>query len=435
METAEPSTPAMVLPRAAATHRYVLLGMLTLVGTFNIFDKALFQVLADPIKRDFALSDTQVGLLGGLTFGLFYSIGGIPFGMIADRFNRRMVISACLAFWSAATVACGLATNFIMLVSVRSLVGAGEAGSGPSAMSMISDLFQRHERARATAVYNLAIPIGSGLSLTVGGYLVHALGWRQTLLTAGVAGIVVALLVLLVVREPIRRRGDGERDTGPAPALARTFRFVLSQPALLHVAAAITLVQIALNGYGMWMHVFFTRAHGLLPATAGLQVTIAILPASALSMVACAAIADRLAKSEARWWVWAPAIVTAFALPASFLAVTAPTALGGLIWTGVWMFAASAWYGVGYGVAQSLVAPRMRATLMAMLLILANMVGYGLGPVVAGAISDFMAPTAGDRSIAYGMVGTNILAAWAALHFFLAARSLRADLARAAAAS
>lgn len=412
--------------------RHTTLALLTLVATFNIFDKALFQVMADPIKREFALSDTQVGLLGGLTFGLFFALGGIPFGMMADRFNRRNLLAACLAFWSLVTLGCGVAVNFVMLLACRSMVGAGEAGSGPSAMSMISDLFPQRERATATAIYNIAVPLGSGLSLTLGGWAVQAIGWRQTLISAGVAGIVLALIVLVTVREPLRRNVRGLIDSAVVPPLGKTLLFILGQRALLHVAAALVLIQVAINGYGMWMFAFFTRFHGLSSAAAGLNVTLAILPASIIAMVGTAALADRLAKRDVRWWVWLPALVVAFAFPASYFAVTADTVLGGLIGTGLWMFAATAWYGAGYGISQSLVEPRMRATIMAILLMLTALLGFGLGPLFAGMISDYMAPTAGARSIAYGMVGTSIFAVWSALHFALAARHLKADLKRVA---
>jgi len=425
------------LPRTAeaaeekTSGRSLVLGLLMLVAVINLVDKAIFTVLTDPIKHEFALSDAKIGLLSGLAFGLFFSVAGIPLGIVADRGNRRNLVTICMAFWSAATIACGMAGNFAQLLVMRLLVGAGESGSGPAALSMISDLYRARERATAVAVYYLATPIGGAIALSFGGWAVHEYGWRHTLTLAGLPGLILAAVMILFVREPIRRDADGGADRAAAPPLRHTLAYIVSQKSLLHVMAAITLVTIAINGFGMWIFPFFTRVDHLPQAAAGWQIGLVTHPASAVGMLASAMLADRLARREERWRVWVPAIIVTACLPAAIATVTAGSAALGLAFAGVWMFGATAWYGIGYGVCQSLVEPRMRATLTSILLLLTTLIGFGLGPMLSGYISDVMAPTVGERSIGYGMVGTNLLTVWSALHFLLASRSLKVDLAKA----
>jgi MFS family permease len=416
--------------RERTSSRSLVLGLLLLVAIVNLIDKAIFTVLVDPIKHEFALSDAQLGLLGGLAFGLLFSLAGIPLGIVADRGNRRNLVTICMAFWSVATIACGMAGNFLQLLVLRLLVGAGESGSSPAALSMISDLYPARERATAVAWYYLATPIGAAIALSLGGWAVHEYGWRFTLMLAGLPGLILSVFMVMLIREPIRRKEDGAADHSDAPPLRQTLAYIASQKSLLHVMAAITLVTIAINGFGMWMFPFFTRVDHLSPAAAGWQISLATNPASAVGMLVSAMIADKLARREERWRVWTPAIIVAACLPAAIATVMATNAAVGLGFAGIWLFGATAWYGIGYGVCQSLVEPRMRATLTSILLLLTTLVGFGLGPLLTGLISDALAPAVGVRSIGYGMVGTNFLTLWAALHFLLASRSLKANLAR-----
>src|SRR5271156_2079944 len=232
---------------AAPGWRYWTLGLLVAMATFSMVDKMLITVLLDPLKRDFNLSDTQLGLLTGISFSLFFAIAGIPLGMAADRTHRRNLIAVCMTIWSLATVACGMTTGFAQLLTLRFMVGAGESGATPSAVSMISDLFQAKERAKAIAIYYMSTPFGSGIGMTVGAILVHYYGWRNTLYLAGAPGLLIVLILLLTVREPRRLTVHGGSDlAATAPPLKETLKFILSQRSLLHLGAAITLVTIAI---------------------------------------------------------------------------------------------------------------------------------------------------------------------------------------------
>ncbi len=424
--------PASAIARAEAgpRWRYWTLFLLVLMAIFSMVDKMLITTMLDPIKHDFGLDDTELGLLTGISFSLFFALAGIPLGIAADRGNRRNLIALCISVWSVATMMCGFATGFAMLLMLRFVVGAGESGATPSAVSMISDLFPTRERARALAIYYLFTPIGSGVGLTLGAILVQEYGWREAFMLAGAPGLLIVAILLPTVREP--RRLDvsgGIESVAAAPPLRETLRFILGQRALLHLGAGITLVTIAVNAFGMWMFPFFTRVDHLAPRAAGWEISVATYPASAIGMIVVGILADRLGARDERWRVWLPALLAFCCLPLAFLAVSASDPVVALALTGAWMVAGISWFGASYAASQSLVLPRMRATLSAILLLLTTLLGFGLGPLITGRISDALAPAVGARSVGYGMVAANVLALWGAIHFMLAAKFLRRDLA------
>jgi MFS family permease len=322
-----------------------------------------------------------------------------------------------------------MTTGFAQMLTLRFVVGAGESGATPSSVSMISDLFQAKERAKAVAIYYMSTPFGSGIGMTIGAILVHLYGWRTTLYLAGVPGLLVVLILLLTVKEPKRLTVHGGSDLGGhAPPLKETLGFILGQRSLLHLGAAITLVTISINAFGMWMFTFFTRVHAIPPQNAGWEISIATYPASAVGMVLVGIAVDRLSRRDERWRVWIPAMLGFACFPLALAAVGIRDPLVALIVTGFWMVAGTAWYGAAYGVCQTLVQPRMRATMAAILLLLTTLLGFGVGPLLTGTISDYFAPSVGAMSVGYGMAGANLLALWGGMHFMLAGRNLRRDL-------
>jgi MFS family permease len=414
---------------AVPAWRYWTLFLLVLMATLSMVDKMLITVLLDPIKHEFSLSDTQLGLLTGISFSLFFAFAGIPLGIAADRSNRRNIIAICITIWSIATALCGFTTGFLQLLLLRFVVGAGESGATPSAVSMISDLFPLRERAKALAVYYLFTPIGSGVGMTVGAILVAAYGWRTTVISAGLPGLAVVAILLLTVREPKRLNVHGLSDAkSEAPPVRETLRFILSQRSLLHTTAGVTLTTIAINAFGMWMFPFFTRVHHIPPGQAGLEISLATYPIASVGMIAVGVLADRLARRDERWRVWIPSAMSFTCFPLAVAAVTTADPIVALGFAGIWMMCGTSWFGASYAVCQSLVMPRMRATLSAMMLLLTTLLGFGVGPLITGHISDMFAASAGAMSVGYGMAGANLLAIWGGVHFFLAARNLRRDL-------
>ncbi len=243
--------------------RSLTLLLLVIVYTFNFIDRQIVGILAVPIKADLGLSDTQLGLMGGLAFALFYTGLGIPVAMLADRFSRTWIITGALVIWSAMTAACGLAGNFWQLFLARLGVGVGEAGGVAPAYSLISDLFPPAQRARALSVYSFGIPIGGALGIVFGGLIASLIDWRFAFFAVGIAGIVLAPIFRLIVREPPRGGFDKRQEQRAAPDLRVIISTLAGKPSfwLISLGASCS----SMMGYGLffWLPSFFVRSYGL----------------------------------------------------------------------------------------------------------------------------------------------------------------------------
>ncbi|GAB3469582.1 MFS transporter [Massilia terrae] len=421
-----------VVPAVGKGARNYALGLLLMLNTLLLLDKIVFVILLEPIKHEFNLSDLQLGVLSGLVYALLMGAAGLPFGLVADRTNRRNLASACLALWSVLTAMCGLAQNFVQLLLLRMGVGIGEAGGGPAALSIIADLFEHKKRATAVAIFALGSPLAALINLTVGTHLSHSYGWRTTLMAASVPGIVLALLMLLTMREPQRGAADaGGQSTLDAAPLRETLAFIRSQPALLHLLGAAALSYITLAGASSWTFSFLVRSHHVKLNEVGVQLGVAIFIAGIAGNYLSGILADYLSQRDERWRVW---IIAAGALVSVLLGF-------GWIWSEGWTatlllvgcFAAAStfWFAPAIGLCLGLVEVRMRATMSGVLFLIANMVGYGLGPIFVGKMSDLFTPAFGADSLRMALSCIVIVNLWAMLHFLLAGRSVRANLARA----
>lgn len=426
--TSAPPPPAAEPVPAAA---YISLGLLLLVSTFALLDKAIVAYLLEPIKHEFALSDSELGLISGLAFAVSFALVGLPLGVAADRTNRRNLVAVCLGVWSLMTAAGGLAQNFMQLVLSRFGVGAGEAGCGPGVLSILADIFPARKRATAMAVYALATPLGAIIAYMVAAQLLPIYGWRGVLFACGAPAILLVPMLLLFVPEPHRGGDAGRGDTTEAPGLLDTARFVMSQRALVHLMIGITWTSMTMNGLGMWIMSFFVRIHHVDFATVGPILAFAFPVPALIGTFASGVLADRMARRSERWRVWIPAIgALACTAVSCVLLLTDDWALTLAMW-GLYGFTSVIWYGPGYALAVTLVGVRMRASLIAILFLLTNLVGYGLSPLLVGALSDLFASFAGDRSLRFAMLVAALFNILAALHFFLAGRTLVRDIARA----
>ena len=259
---AQSASPPPAFPESPR-YRLVVLAMLVLVYAFNFIDRQILGILAVPIKADLSLTDTQLGLMGGFAFALFYTALGIPVAMLADRSNRTRILTVALVLWSAMTAVCGFAQNFWQLFLARVGVGVGEAGGVAPSYSLVTDYFPPHQRARALGVYSFGIPIGSALGIIFGGFIAHWIDWRTAFIVVGVAGALIAPVFKLVVREPPRGRYDGARGAGSSASLREVMRVLLAKRAFWGIsfgAAASSMM-----GYGafFWLPSFFVRSHGM----------------------------------------------------------------------------------------------------------------------------------------------------------------------------
>ncbi|MBA4750672.1 MAG: MFS transporter [Sphingopyxis sp.] len=418
-----------------ATDPRVALGLLLAVYCFNFIDRTIISILQEPLKRDLGLSDTQLGLVSGTAFALFYSVLGVPIARLAERVDRPRIIAAALAIWSLMTMMCGLATGFIQLFLYRVGVGVGEAGGTPPAHALISDLFPPERRATAISIYSLGVPLGILFGAVAGGALGEALGWRATFMLVGAPGLLLALVVLLVIRDP---RSAGKTGITPAapPSLARTLAHLAARRAFVHLTIGITVASTA--GYGILAFTapFFMRQFEMGLAAAGYATgLISGLAAGAGTLLGGLAV-DRAMRRDARFGAWIPATGLALAAPlsiAAYLQDERAMAIALLLVSGIAQFL---YLGPTYALVQSLAKPAMRATASALVLLTVNLVGLGIGPPLTGWLSDHFASTsdatnAAAHGLRIALVLTASLFFWGALHYRLAARYLAADLGRA----
>ena len=424
-------------PRASFTeapwYRWYALGVLVLVYVSSHVDRQIMGILLEPIKNDLGASDTQMGFLIGLTFALFYATLGMPIAMLADRSNRRNIITIAVTIWSGMTVVCGYAQNFVQLALARIGVGIGEAGSSPPSHSMISDMFPMKERGTAMGIYALGVNIGLLIAYLAGGWMSENWGWRMTFVAVGVPGLAIALLVRFTVKEPKRGASDDKKEIDAAPPFMEVARYMWRTPATRHVVFGSSLAGFV--GYGMvlWLPAFFVRSHGLSQTEVGFTLALMSGVVGGTGTFVAGKIADMLARRDARWFAWVVAIgkgglvpfLVAFFLMQEFipalLVYLIPAFFGGF------------YLAPTFAMIQSLVRPEMRSVAAAICLFMLNIIGMGIGPQSVGILSDYFAAEYGDQSLRYSLMCFSLVNIWCAAHYFLAARNFREGVAKAAA--
>ena len=445
-------------PEFSNGYRRWLIFILLLVSIFNFADRAILAVLAQPIKEDLQLTDTDLGLLQGIGFAIFYAFLGIPLGMLADRVKRKSLIAGCVALWSAMTVACGFATNFTTLLLGRIGVGVGEAGVQPALSSLLADHFRSNRRASIMAIVTLGSPIGFLVGQSVGGWVASVWNWRAAFAVMGIPGLLVAMLVVLTLREPPRGLADGATPAGPPPSLMTVVRYLLSKPTYLHLLAGTTIAGFTLNAVATFVLPFYLRGFDVPLAVLGALFGVVSFTSNGLGMLAGGFGFDWLAKRDVRWSVWGPAIALCLCIPFYFGAFSSP-ALGlslACIWFG--NFTLITYFAPTSGTMQNLVGSRMRATATSITFLFGSLLGAGLGPTVVGILSDFYgkrafplghfiascpggrAPagaaatfdqacrTASMDGLRLALISVLVIFLWAAIHYLLAARTLKRDL-------
>ncbi len=416
-------------PLKSPRYRAYVLGMLVVVYVFNFLDRQIVTILAEPIKNDLGLNDTQIGLMTGLAFAIFYTVLGIPIARLADRANRVSIISIALVVWSGMTALCGFAQNFVQILAARIGVGVGEAGCSPPAHSLIADYFPPEKRASALSIYALGIPIGSILGLLAGGWIAELYGWRMAFFIVGVPGILLAVVVKLTLREPLR----GMSDSSPAaaaeqPPLGEALRTLLRSKTMVHLAMGGALTSFVGYGLGQWLPAFFMRVHEMGIAETATYLGLVLGVASAVGTFLGGAIADRLALRDRRWYSWLPATGVLIAFPffvAAMLSGNPYLAIAILVTPSVLN---SLWLGPAFGTIQNLAPMRMRAIASAVMLFILNIIGLGLGPFLVGFLSDLLSASMGTDGLRYAILISTGVYFWAGAHFLLAGRNIRRDL-------
>jgi MFS family permease len=412
--------------RSPAYRAYVMF-ILVVVYTFNFIDRQIVGILAVPIKADLGLTDTQLGLMGGLAFALLYTGLGIPVAILADRWKRTWIMTAALTIWSGMTAVCGLANNFWQLFLARLGVGVGEAGGVAPAYSLISDYFPSHQRARALSVYSFGIPIGSALGILLGGYIASQIDWRFAFFAVGIAGILVAPIFKLTVAEPPRGQYDVKFPDTPSPSLAQILRRLMDKPSfwIISLGAASS----SMIGYGLffWLPSFFVRSFGLELLDASVFYGAIILIGGIAGTWAGGYMADRFGSDKRGNYAIIPAVAFLATIPFYIIAILSPnlttTFFALLVPTGLGL----AWLGPVLSAIQHVVPPTMRATASAIFLFINNLIGLGAGTVALGIISDNLEARFGDDSLRYAILAGTGFYLIAAILFLASAKRLAKD--------
>ncbi|MEM5516276.1 MFS transporter [Henriciella sp. AS95] len=425
-------TTAPQTPYSKPLYRFYVLAVLTVVYVFNFVDRQLLVILQEPIKDELSLSDTQLGLLTGFAFALFYVICGIPIARWADKGNRRTIIAIALTIWSVMTAMCGLAANYAHLLLARVGVGVGEAGGSPPAHSMISDIFKPKNRALALSVYSIGIYIGILIGFALGGFLADAFSWRLAFFVVGIPGIALALLVLLTVREPIRGWSEGDQKaTEPAPPIKDVASLLWTRISFRHIALAASLQAFIIYGIGNWLPSYFLRTYEMDLGTIGAWMALTTGFGGGLGSFCGGWLADRFGAKDVRWYLWVPAILTSLLVPVQLAIFLSGSANFALIMTAPFHFLSAAYLGAVLAVSHTLVNVRMRALTSAVLFFVLNLIGLGIGPVLVGFLSDMFTQNAVTAPLGTAMLICGTIAAiWSVIHYVLAANKVREDIAR-----
>ncbi|SNS54828.1 spinster family MFS transporter [Sphingopyxis indica] len=431
----KPALAAGVAPPSADSVKAqtrVMLWILLIVYIFNFLDRQIVNILAEPIKDSLKLSDTELGLLAGPAFAVFYALLGIPIARYADKegTNRVRLIAGALAIWSAMTAVCGLAQNFVQLLFARIGVGVGEAGCTPAAHSLITDSVPAEKRSSAIAFYGLGVPIGSLLGLILGGVVNDLYGWRIALMLVGAPGLLLALAVLFFMREPRHRHAiEGAVVARPPQLGARAaFKEIFASRAFVYILIAASVTAFLGYGKALWTISFFIRSHGLSTTEAGLSMAIVLGLAGVFGTWLGGKCADIFGKRDKRHILSLPAFGMAIGAPILFLGYAMEDWRVAVAMLVLPTILNSAYYGPAYACVQGLVRPQARAVAASIMLFGQNLIGLGFGPFLFGVLSDALAPAYGEESVRYVLYGAGWLGLIPAFFFWRASLRLSSEL-------
>jgi len=413
-----------------SNYKYYVLAMLLATYTISFIDRQILAILSEAIKADLQLSDTQVGLLTGFTFALFYTVFGIPVAWLADRTHRVGVIAVSCTIWSLFTALCGLAGNFWQLALARVGVGIGEAGGSPPSFSILSDYFEPRERTMAMAVFTLGSPIGLMLGSALGGWVASEWGWRAAFYVVGIPGLIIAPLLFFTVKEPLRGRLEAGAGAAKPPAMSfgATLRLFVQKPSLFWLAVASGLS--AFVGWGIlnWTPAYLIRVHGVDVGTVAAWYSPIIGISMMIGIWGSGWVVGKLSARSPRAYALVPAAAFLIALPFFLGALATPS------WPIALMLLAapSALYMVyvapALALLQNLVPASARSTASSILLLVLNLVGMGGGPLFVGMISDALAPTLGVESLRIGLLWLSPVFLMAVIAHYAVSRFVVRDL-------
>lgn len=445
MATAASSTPAIgqseaALDAIAMKRRGVTLFLLTAAYFFSYMDRQILAILQELIRADLQLSDTQLGLLAGIAFAIFYATLGIPVARLADKGNRVNIIAIALTLWSIMTAVCGLAQNFWQMLFARIGVGVGEAGSSPPSHSIIADLYPPEKRAGAMGIYSLGVVLGAAFGTMIGGLVASAYGWRVAMFTVGLPGVILAIVVKMFVIEPRRGLSDPSTagkgpDKSAMPPLSEGFKAMIASGPAFNLVMGVTITSMIGYGHAAFGPSFLQRSLKLSMVDVATYVAPLGALMATLSAVGGGWLANKLAAKHGlhsqSWMVFG---LKAVGLPLSFgfYLSADPWVAIGFYW--VSLLLVSSYLGPTFALIQGLAPLRMRALWAAITLLVINLIGLGLGPTLIGIISDLLRPSFGEESLRWAMISFSALTPLALWHYWRAGQLLKRQQQAAAAA-
>lgn len=419
----------------AANRPWFVLAALTFVYVLNFLDRQLIGILAKPIQDSLGVTDGQLGLIGGLYFAMFYCFIAIPVGWFADRTSRVGVLSLACAVWSGATVACGMAANYAQLVVARMAVGFGEAGGVPPSYAIITDTYPPGKRAAALGIFNLGPAIGAAIGVAFGAAVAERFGWRLPFIIVGAVGVVTALLVWLLIREPARGAMDAGRTAGIADEASRKAPFwptvgtFLSNPVLMLAALGSGATQFVTYGLGNFAVLFLMREKGMALGDVAIWYALVLVVGMGGGMVLSGRVIDRMTRRSRTGYAVAPALSLAIAMPFCLGFIWAPGWPLALLLLGVVMAFNYFYLAASVALVQEEVRPNQRVLAGALLLLIMNFIGLGLGPTWVGFASDWFRAQGNAHSLQSALYTLTPFYLVAIALFLWLARLLRRDAA------
>jgi MFS family permease len=414
-------------------YKKYLLTVLLVVLAFNYIDRSILALSLQNIKVDLDLSDTQLGFLSGIAFSLFYAVMGVPIARWADRGNRVTIISITTALWSVTVALCGVAGNVLQLLLIRIGVAVGEAGCIPPAHSLIPDYFTRAERPRAAAIYMLGGPLSIVVGYFLAGWLNEFYGWRATFMMLGLPGVGLAALAWLTLREPRHGKSaltqpDSEALSLTQPSMREVCKALWSNKTFRHLLFCFSILYFFGTGIWQWQPAYFVRSYGLQAGELGTWLALSAGVPGVLGTLAGGELASRFAARNERLQLKATAIVECgfgVIFACVFLSPNYYVAFGLL---GLATMGGAMVMGPLFATIQTVVPQRMRAISIAIIYLFGNLIGMGLGPLAAGALSDAFRPWAGEESLRYALLALCPGYLWGAWHLWRGSKTVTSDL-------
>lgn len=445
-----PSTSGIVIKGLAGTtdapfkvsegYRTYVVWLLFVVYVFNFVDRQILSIVIEPIKHELGLHDWQLGVLSGLAFAFLYSTLGIPIARMADHKSRVNIITVSMLVWSSFTAVTGLAQGFWHVLFARVGVGVGEAGCSPPAYSLISDYFEPKKRATALSIYSMGVYGGGAIGFLVGGYVAQTYGWRMAFFVCGVPGVLLALIVKSTLREPPRGFSDAVKHVAEPPPFKKVLGDLWGKASFRHLSVAAGLHAFVSYGVGTFYASYLARTHGMPPAEAGRWLSLVVAVGGFLGTFYGGYISDRLyaKKPDPRYYIWVPAVTLVLNVPLGLIVYGVDSKMAVVAWLVPYIALSAAYLAPSIASTHRLVGLRERAVAGALLLLVLNLIGNGLGPMFTGFLSDALRTHFLEQGLADKVATANglqwairitvIINLWAALHYWLAGKTLNEDI-------